>query len=120
MHDEKRSAVRKNVSFDILINRDFLDPRRWSTRDLGMNSVFVKMAPDAMLPGAWVEMVLLLDGAAETERLCLPAEIIRVTGDGVVLKFRDYDSHTGQMLRDLLGNNGDRRMAASVIHMSQV
>lgn len=120
MHDEKRSAVRKNVSFDILINRDFLDPRRWCTRDLGMNSVFVKMAPEEMLPGAWVEVVLLFDGATDSERLCLPAEIIRVSSDGVVLKFRDYDSHVGQMLRDLLGSNGDRRMAPSVLHMSQV
>ena len=120
MHDEKRSAVRKNISLDILINRDFLDPRRWHTRDLGMNSVFVKMSPEAMLPGAWVEMVLLFDGVTETERLCLPAEVIRVSGDGVVLKFRDGDARASQMLHDLLGSNVDRRRLSSVLHMSQI
>ena len=119
MHDEKRSAVRKNVSIDILINRDFLDPRRWRIRDVGMNSVFVNMAPEEMLPGSWVEVVLLFDGAAETDRLCLPAEIIRISSDGVVLKFRDDDSHAGQLLRDFLRDNGDRRVATSVLHLSQ-
>lgn len=120
MHDEKRSAVRQHVSFDILINRDFLDPRRWCIRDVGMNSLFVKMAPEAMLPGSWVEVVLLFDGAAETERVCLPAEIIRVSGDGVVLKFRDDDSHAGQMLRDFLKGSGDRRLAPPALHASQI
>jgi hypothetical protein len=120
MHDEKRSAVRTHVSFDILINRDFLDPRRWRIRDVGMNSLFVMMAPEEMLPGSWVEVVLLFDDATETERLCLPAEIIRVSGDGVVLKYRDDDSHAGQMLRDFLKGNGDRRLAPSALHMSQI
>ena len=120
MHDEKRSAVRTHVSFDILINRDFLDPRRWRIRDVGMNSLFVQMAPEAMLPGSWVEVVLLLDGATQTDRLCLPAEIIRVSGDGVVLKFREDDSHAGQMLRDFFKDNGDRRLAPPVLHVSPV
>lgn len=120
MHDEKRSATRKKISIDILINRDFLDPRRWHTRDLGINSVFVKMAPEGMLPGIWMEVVLLFDGAMQTERLCLPAEVIRVSGDGVVLKFRDGEACASQTLRDLLGNNVDRRKLPSALHMSQI
>jgi hypothetical protein len=120
MQDEKRSAVRRNVSFDILVNRDFLDPRRWRTRDLGMNSVFVNMAPEEMMPGAWVEAVLLLDDAADTERLCLPAEIIRVSGDGVVLKFGSYDSRAGRILSEVLEDRRNRRPAPPVLHISQL
>ena len=59
MQHEKRSTIRKNVSYDILVNHDFIDPRRWRTRDLCMDSVFVKMRAEAKLPGAWVEVVLL-------------------------------------------------------------
>ncbi len=120
MHDEKRSAVRKHVSFDILINRDFLDPRRWRIRDVGMNSLFVNMAPEEMRPGSWVEVVLLLDGAMETEQLGLPAEIIRVSGDGVVLKFRDDDGHAGQLLHDFLKDSGDRWLAPPALQVSPI
>lgn len=120
MHDEKRSAIRKHVSFDILVNRDFLDPRRWRIRDVGMNSVFVKMSPAEMLPGAWVEVVLLLDEEADAEQLCLPAEIIRISVDGVVLKFRDDDTHASKRLRDFLKDDGARRAAPAALHISQV
>lgn len=110
MQHEKRSTIRRNVSFDILVNHDFMDPRRWRTRDLCMDSVFVKMRPEAKLPGAWVEVVLLLDEADATGHLCLPAEIIRVSKDGIVCKFRDYDHAAGKKLRDLL--DGDRSRVA--------
>ena len=120
MHDEKRTAIRKHVSLDVLVNRDFLDPRRWCIRDAGMNSIFVKMSPEEMLPGAWVEVVLLLDDAADAEQLCLPAEIIRISGDGVVLKFRDDDSHAGKRLRDFLKEDSAIRSAPAALHMSQV
>lgn len=119
MHDEKRSAVRRNVSLDILINCDFLDPRRWRTRDIGVDSIFVKMAPAAMMPGTWVEAVLLLECAGGAEPLCLPAEIIRVSGDGLVLKFYDEDSRASQMLRELWLNSGELRQVPPVLHMSQ-
>lgn len=102
MQHEKRSAIRSNVSYDILINHDFMDPRRWRTRDLCMDSVFVTMRPEAKLPGAWVEVVLLLDGTGETGHLCLPAEIIRISKDGIVYKFRDYGHAAGKKLHDLL------------------
>ncbi len=105
MQHEKRSTIRSNVSFDILVNHDFMDPRRWRTRDLCMDSVFVTMRPEAKLPGTWVEVVLLLDDTNETGHLYLPAEIIRVSKDGIVCKFRDYDHAAGKKLRDLL--NGD-------------
>lgn len=120
MHEEKRSAIRKKISIDILINRDFVDPRRWHTQDLGMDSVLVKMASEGMLPGAWVDVVLLFDGAMETERLCLPAEVIRVSGVGVVLKFRDGNDHTKQMLREILGKDADRRKLSAVLHAVQL
>ena len=102
MQHEKRSTIRKNVSYDILVNHDFIDPRRWRTRDLCMDSVFVKMRTEAKLPGAWVEVVLLLDDADKTSHLCLPAEIIRVSKEGIVCKFRDYDHVARQKLRDIL------------------
>ena len=105
MQHEKRSTIRRNVSFDILVNHDFIDPRRWHTRDLCMDSVFVKMQPEAKLPGAWVEVVLLLDHTDEAGHLYLPAEIIRVSKDGIVCKFRECDHSTSKKLRDLLEND---------------
>ncbi len=102
MQHEKRSTIRRNVSYDVLVNHDFMDPRRWRTRDLCMDSVFVTMRPEAKLPGTWVELVLLLDDTDETGHLCLPAEVIRVSKEGIVCKFRDYDHAARNKLRDLL------------------
>lgn len=102
MQHEKRATIRKNVSYDILVNHDFVDPRRWRTRDLCMDSVFVKMQPEAKLPGAWVEIVLLVDETDENSHLCLPAEIIRVSKEGIVCKFRDCDHAARNKLRDLV------------------
>lgn len=120
MHEEKRSAIRKQISIDILVNRDFVDPRRWHTQDLAMDSVLVKMTTEGMLPGAWVDVVLLFEGPMETERLCLPAEIIRVSGAGVVLKFRDGDDHAKQLLREILGKDTERRKVSSILHAVQI
>jgi hypothetical protein len=104
MQEDKRSSSRRNVALDICINNHFLDPRRWRTRDLGMDSAFVSMHQDEMLPGAHVDVVLSLSNTPGSECVHLSAEIIRVAKDGIALRFQDYDSHICEMLTRLLSD----------------
>jgi hypothetical protein len=116
MQHEKRSSERQNVTLEILINHDFLDPRRWRTRDLSMDSAFVQMNPDMMLPGAHVELVVLRDNDPSAEPLCLRAVVVRVCGDGIAIRFQECDADVSQNLRDVL--NGDRYVPEAFFRVS--
>jgi hypothetical protein len=111
MNGEQRASIRKRIPLDVVINYAFLDSRRWCTRDIGLDSAFVKMRQPSLPLGAAVDAMLVLEHANGIEHHHVPAQIIRVTKEGVALKFGDYGQHTYNALLQLLDAPPEYRLA---------
>ena len=107
MRPEQRIAIRKKVTLDILINYDHYTvsfPRLWKTRDLSACGAFVEMRHIELPADARIEAVLVLEYQENHEPHCLPAEVVRVSVDGIALRFDRYTERTYAALRTLLEN----------------
>ena len=104
MQEDKRSGTRRAIALDICVNNQFLNPRRWRTRDISSDSAFINMQQDEMLPGAQVEVILALANTPGAECIRLSAEIVRVAKDGVALRFQGCDSRVGEKLAHMLSD----------------
>lgn len=102
MNGEQRTSIRKRIPLDIFIHYAFLDSRLWRTRDIGLDSAFIKMRQPSLPLGAEVDAVLVLDFMNQVEHHHLPAQIIRITKDGVALRFGAYGQATYAALVRLL------------------
>ncbi len=98
---ERRAAIRKQISENIVINDGSTSSALWKTRDVSIGGAMVAM-PAASLPLSQdVEAILTLKpdyrpGMAPptTEVVRILAQVVRVTDEGVALKFCDYDNRT--------------------------
>ncbi len=104
---EQRFGIRKPISIDIFL----VDPRssyaeRCKTKDLSLKGAFVERkpaesaSPNAATPNPSdkVDAVLLL----KSKQYRVPAEIVRVSGEGAAVKFRHCDIDTYGALVNLL------------------
>jgi hypothetical protein len=108
MHSEQRIAIRKKITLDILINYEHYDvsfPRLWKTRDLSACGAFVEMRHIELPADAHIEAVLVLEYQENHEPHSLPAEVVRVSGDGIALRFGRYTERTYAALCLLLENS---------------
>lgn len=107
MNAEQRIAIRKKVTLDILINYEHYNvsfPRLWKTRDLSACGAFVEMCHIELPADASIEAVLVLEYQDNHEPHCLPAEVVRVSVDGIALRFGRYNERTYAALCTLLEN----------------
>jgi hypothetical protein len=94
---EQRAHDRRNVMLDVLLSYDsdqLTVPRLWKTRDLSPTGAFVEMRRIDLPSDAAIELSLVLEynGAYETHRL--PADIVRVSSEGVAVHFRPQAPRT--------------------------
>lgn len=107
MEAEQRIAIRKTIKLDILINYDHYNitfPRLWKTRDLSACGAFVEMRHVELPAEARIEAVLVLEYEDHHEPHSLPAEVVRVSVDGIALRFQGYPERTYAALCSLLEN----------------
>ena len=71
-------------------------------RDLSTEGAFIEMAPKELPEGAHVETVLCYQLEDKPIEYRLPATVVRVTQEGVGLKFDSYDDETYTRLVNLL------------------
>jgi len=71
-------------------------------RDLTMGGVFVQMTAVELHEGALLELMLRYRYKDRHIEHRLPAQVVRVTPDGVALRFGDYDDDAYTDLVDLL------------------
>jgi hypothetical protein len=105
MESEQRATTRKQISLNVLINCESFDltyPRIWKTRDLSTNGAFVEMNRMDLSPHASIEAVLVLEYKDNHEPHCLPAEIVRISTEGIALHFGQYDDRTRSALMMVL------------------
>jgi hypothetical protein len=108
MDAEQRIAIRKMIRLDILINYEHYSvsfPRLWKTRDLSACGAFVEMHHVELPAEARIEAVLVLEYQDHHEPHSLPAEVVRVSVDGIALRFGGYTERTYAALCTLLENS---------------
>jgi hypothetical protein len=102
---EKRSALRNNLSINVVIHHDIDYVARWKTKNLSMHGVLVDMPGEDLFGKSMVETVLEVKTGGKTERFCLPANIVRMTTNDVALKFAGYGDKTYSALSNILSEN---------------
>jgi len=102
MDIEHRTSIRKKLALDVLINYDLLYSRRWKVHDLSLNGALIQADRTDLPPGVSVEAVLRLKERGKYGLYRLPAEVVRVDGQGAALRFRHYDNRAYTALVDLL------------------
>lgn len=102
MDIEHRTSIRKKPALDVLINYDLLYSRRWKVHDLSLNGALIQADSTDLPPGVSVEAVLRLKERGKSTLYRLPAEVVRVDGQGAALRFRHYDNRAYTALVDLL------------------
>ncbi len=108
MNAEQRIAIRKKITLDILINYDHYSisfPRLWKTRDLSACGAFVEMRLIELPEDARIEAVLVLEYHDTHEPHALPAEVVRISNDGIALRFGPHTERTYAALCALLENS---------------
>ena len=102
MNAEQRASIRKKISLNVLINHDLTYSKRWKVRDLSMSGAWVEMAGEELAPGTPIEAVLSLKERDEYILYRLPAQVVRMDGNGVALRFSRYDYRAYTALVNLL------------------
>ena len=102
MNLEQRASIRKKLSLNVLINHDLIYTKRWKVRDLSLNGVLLEMYGEDLAPGMPIEAVIAFQEHGESELYRLPAEVVRLGGDGVALRLNNYDNWAYTALVNLL------------------
>ncbi|MBI3547056.1 MAG: PilZ domain-containing protein [Gammaproteobacteria bacterium] len=100
---EHRFSIRKTAAVNALINYDFAYSKRAKINNLSLSGALVKMDETPDLPtGARVETVLALGQGKEQIAYRLPANVVRVDGNTLALKFRSCDDRAYTALVNFL------------------
>ncbi len=98
---ERRAAIRKQISQDIMINYGSVSSEPWKTHDVSTGGALVAMPAGSVPLSQDVEAILTLKPdyrpgrePPTTEVVRILAQVVRVTDEGVALKFCDYDNRT--------------------------
>jgi len=100
---ERRWNERKQVHLNALIN----SPETLisgKTDNIGMGGMYLKIAPGINISARHSISVSLSDG---DETVTFPSTIIRISEDGLALKFSDYSPQMLDMLRKILKDESD-------------
>ena len=99
---ELRSNPRKTIPIEVVLNYGLTHSEVVPIRDLTMGGVFVEMTAVELHEGALLELLLRYRYKDRHIEHRLPAQVVRVTPDGVALRFGDYDDDAYTDLVDLL------------------
>ena len=102
---EKRSALRNNLSIDVVISHDIDYTARWKTKNISMHGALIDMPGEDLFGKTAVETVLEVRSGRKTDRYHLPASIVRMTTNDVALKFAGYGDKTYSALVNILSGD---------------
>ena len=102
MEVEHRASTRRPISQRIMLNRQHDQAKLAEVRNLSIEGAFVHMNPIDFTPQTSVDMVIALRAGASDEMHRVPAQVVRVTRDGVALRFLQYSDRTYTALVNLL------------------
>jgi len=100
---ERRWNERKPIQLNAMINStETLISGK--TDNIGMGGMYLKIAPGININAQHSLSVSLSDG---DDTVTFPSTIIRISEDGLALKFSDYSPEMLGMLRKILGDEHD-------------
>ena len=102
MHTERRSALRKAVGADIIIDHQPTGLARGRIANVSVGGLYVRTGSGTPSPRAQVELVLMHQTESGTRVYRLPTRVVRTTRDGVGLAVQHYDLDTFRTLTALL------------------
>lgn len=102
METKYRASVRTEVPLQVFIHYESKRTPATKVRDLSTEGAFIEMSPEELPEGAHVETVLCFQMEGKPVEYRLSARVVRVTDDGVGLKFDSYDDETYTRLVNLL------------------
>jgi len=102
MDSDKRFAVRKQISIDIIVNYDLDYTGLWKTKNLSLNGALVDMPGHDLPPSAEIEAILALADNDHLEQHHVPARVVRTAPNAIALMFQDYENRTYTALAKLL------------------
>jgi hypothetical protein len=88
---EHRWSVRKSVIVDVALRRQGATPKRYRSRNLSMEGVFVESGDDAWPEDTFLELEMPLYGQGQQTRHRVPVAVVHHACGGVGLMFCVFD-----------------------------
>lgn len=98
----QRISPRKELPCSLLLNTGSSFTIARAIHDISLVGAYVEIDPTGLAPGAIVELVMEFNTGRRNTTLQLSAEIVRIDGDGVALRFCSYGDRTYTELVNLL------------------
>jgi len=102
MVDNRRESPRVNLERDVMLSGGYMSPQFSQTRDISAEGAFVVLGENSLVFGTKVEMALSIQGEKGNSVYKIPARVMRVTEDGVGLRFEGLDVDAYSVVLGLL------------------
>jgi hypothetical protein len=100
---ENRWSDRRQLRLNVDVFRDGQKVCTCQSRDVGLGGAFLDMNETAaMTPEDNIELVVHLLSGQTPIKHSLPARIVRVTDEGVGLKFHEFDTSVFRSLQEIM------------------
>ncbi len=101
---DRRSHTRRaaRVNVEVLLAHEGLALTRCELRDISPDGAFVETKDFALAKGTHVEVVLRISRGGQFTHCRLPAEVVRVEGDGAALMFGKVDERAYTVLLEIV------------------
>ena len=108
-----RWSVRKSIAVPVMIHHDLEDPMQVKTRDISLGGMFIETGSDLLCVNAPVMVSFAPSKNGHAELKKIEALVVRVTRDGVGLKFRESGDEDRLFLEYIL-RLWDRRRSSRI------
>ncbi len=104
MPSERRLGPRKQLALEVMLDRSHLGLRRYRTRDVSLDGVYLEDSGDPLRlrRNSVVDLVLKIPGNGKIRHHRVQAKVATVKGGGARLIFRHLDENTYTALVDLV------------------
>jgi hypothetical protein len=100
---ERRWTERTSINVPVDLAYAGIQTEECRTRDIGLGGVFVELPKEVSLAAdTAVELTFKLGTAPQLTKHRINARVVRVTGDGVGMMFRDFDAIAFRSLQEVL------------------
>ena len=100
---ERRWTERTSINVPVDLAYAGIQTEECRTRDIGLGGVFVELPKEVNLAADTpVELTFKLGTAPQLTKHRINARVVRVTGDGVGMMFRDFDAIAFRSLQEVL------------------
>ena len=101
MENERRTSVRKSFGQEVVINHE-KGLRFCKIRNISVGGAFLDIGWGALTKNVPLELSLRIKDDAKVESLKLPAQVARVTTDGIAVSFGQLDADARRAISEFV------------------